>query len=188
MAPWGAKTAILGTNPIAFAAPLPGRPPLVIDLATSAVARGRILAAREAGQPIPEGWALDADGHPTTDPAAALRGSMAPLGGPKGAAIALLVEVMAACLTGMSLGPEASSLLDAEGPPPDLGQSLVAVDVERLSGGAFGARIARLALFYAEAGARFPGERRLAARARAEREGLTVPAPLLGKIREIAGT
>ncbi|WP_118132705.1 Ldh family oxidoreductase [Oceanicella sp. SM1341] len=189
MAPWGAKTPVFGTNPIAFAAPVEGAAPLVIDLATSQVARGKILAARESGTTIPEGWAIDADGNPTTDPVAALAGSVAPMGGAKGAALAMMVEVMAACLTGAALATEASSLFDGEGAPPDLGQVLIAIDAQALSGGAFASRMqALVASIEAAEGARLPGSRRLEARARAAREGLSLPRTLLDKIREIAGT
>src|SRR6267142_3687435 len=78
MAPWGGSKAAFGTNPIAFAAPLPGRPPVVVDLALSKIARGNILAAKQKGERIPEGWALDVAGRPTTDPDAALAGTMVP--------------------------------------------------------------------------------------------------------------
>lgn len=187
MAPAGASVALLGTNPVGFAAPMPGGPPLVIDFATSMVARGKILAAREAAKPIPEGWALDAAGRPTTDPVAALAGTVAPMGGAKGAALALMIEVMAAGLTGGRIGAEASSLLDAEGPPPDIGQVLIAIDAAAVSGGGFAERMAAIATAYAGAGARLPGTRRLQARERAAREGLGVDPVLLARIRELAG-
>lgn len=188
MAPWGSTTSLLGTNPIAFAAPMPSGPPLVIDLATSAVARGKILAARESGAAsIPEGWALGPDGRPTTDPATALAGTVAPAGGAKGAALALMVEVLSACLAGGSLGAEASSLFDDKGPAPDLAQTVIAMDPGTLSGGVFAARMTALAAAYAAAeGARLPGLRRLDNRARAEAEGVTVPASLLDRIHAIA--
>ena len=83
MAFHGGKRTRLGTNPLAFAAPLPGRAPLVIDMALSMVARGRIITARERGEPIPAGWAVDKNGSPTTDPEAALSGTLLPIGGPK---------------------------------------------------------------------------------------------------------
>lgn len=186
MAPWGGSRPLLGTNPLGFAAPMPGGAPLVIDFATSEAARGKIVAAKAAGRPIPAGWALDAEGRPTTDPAAALAGALLPAGGAKGAALALLVEVMAACLAGGSLGAEASSFLDAEGPPPDMGQVLIAIDAGAASGGGFAARMARLAALYAaEPGVRLPGLRRLAARERAAREGLRVAPALLRRIREL---
>ena len=91
MAPWGGDAPLFGTNPIAFAAPRPDAPPLVLDLSLSQVARGKVMAAANRGESIPEGWALDADGQPTTDPKAALAGSMLPAGNAKGAALALMV-------------------------------------------------------------------------------------------------
>ncbi|MEM8789026.1 MAG: Ldh family oxidoreductase [Pseudomonadota bacterium] len=186
LAPWGATVPVLGTNPIAFAAPMDGAP-LVIDMAVTTVARGKILAAREIGEPIPDGWAFGPDGQPTTDAATALQGTMAPIGDAKGAALALMVEVMSACLAGAALGAEASSLFDAEGPPPDLGQTVLAVDATALSGGAFATRMAALADIYAEIpGARFPGARRLGARAAAAADGLSVKSALVAKIEAIA--
>ncbi|SOH93749.1 (2R)-3-sulfolactate dehydrogenase (NADP+) [Monaibacterium marinum] len=184
MAPWGAKEPMLGTNPIAFAAPMQGAP-LVIDMATTTVARGKILAAREAGKDsIPEGWAFGPDGQPTTDPVTALAGTVAPMGGAKGAALALMVEVMSACLVGAAFGAEASSLFDAEGGAPNLGQLIIAIDPGPISGGAFEARVADLAALYDDMdGARLPGLRRLTARQIAQRDGVQIDATLLAKIR-----
>lgn len=187
IAPWGGRAPLLGTNPIAFAAPIPDGAPLVIDLALSRVARGRVLAAEKAGKPIPEGWAFDKQGNPTTDPAAALAGTMAPIGEAKGAALALMVEVMSAALLGAHFGLEASSFLDANGPPPNVGQSVIAIDPARVSGGAFDERMTTLAAaFAAEPGVRLPGSRRLQARAEAARDGLRIPAALLAEIRALA--
>lgn len=189
MAPWGGTAARLGTNPIGFAAPGPdGAPPLVIDLALSRQARGKVLAAKKKGEPIPEGWALDAEGRPTTDPDAALAGTMIPIGETKGAALALMVEVMAAGLTASALAFEASSFLDDKGPPPDVGQLLVAIDVEATSDGGFGDRMQALLDAYAEDGVHVPGSRRLANRALAAREGLRVAPALLAEIRALAGS
>ena len=175
ISPWGGKKAVFGTNPLAFAAPLPGRPPLVIDMAVSTVARATVLAAKQAGQPIPEGWALDADGRPTTDAAAGLAGTMAPLGGAKGAALALMVEVLGAALVGSQLSFDATSFLDAEGEPPETGQCMIAIDPAGLGHGGFGAAMTRLATeIEAQSGARLPGARRLAARAAAVDSGVEV--------------
>lgn len=188
MAFWGGRVARLGTNPIAFATPVPGGSPLVIDLALSVAARGRILAAAKQGQTIPPDWALDADGQPTTDPAAALAGTMAPLGGAKGAALALMVEIIAATLTGAHFGWEASSFLDAAGPPPDVGQVFLTIDPVAISAGAYPARMATLLLAMAdEDGVRLPGSRRIARRATATAEGLSVTPALLAELRELAG-
>jgi (2R)-3-sulfolactate dehydrogenase (NADP+) len=184
IAPWGGATPVFGTNPIAFACPLPGRPPVVIDLALSKVARGNILAAKQKGERIPQGWALDAAGRPTTDPDAALAGTMLPVGDAKGTALALMVELLAAGLTGAKFAAEASSFLDAEGPPPGTGQLIIAFDPAAFGGSLerFGALIAAIE---SQPGARLPGTRRLAARRKAAREGLLVSDALLREIEAL---
>lgn len=175
MAPWGGQVAIYGTNPIAFAAPVPGRDPIVIDLSLSKVARGQILSAQQKGRAIPQGWALDASGAATTNPASALAGTMVPMGDAKGTALALMVEVLAACLTGAVLSKDASPFLDARGPPPGAGQMLLAFDPGVFSGNVFADRMTALvAAIEAQAGARLPGARRFANRQRAVTDGLLV--------------
>jgi (2R)-3-sulfolactate dehydrogenase (NADP+) len=175
---------VFGTNPIAFACPLPGAAPIVVDLSLSKVARGNILAARQKGERIPEGWALDGAGAPTTDPEAALAGTMLPLGDAKGTALALMVELLAAGLTGANYAAEASSFLDAEGPPPGTGQLIIAFDPDAFAGGV--AHFGRLAaMIAAQPGARLPGARRLAARAKAQRDGLSVSDALLREIEAL---
>lgn len=187
MAFWGGRRPAMGTNPIAFAAPLPdGRAPLVIDLALSVAARGTIVAAERAGKTIPAGWAVDADGRPTTDPAQALAGALVPIGGAKGAALALMVEVLAGALTGGSFGWEATSMFDGEGGAPDMGHILLAFDPAPLAGAAFSARMMNLLqALEAEPGARLPGSRRLANRERAAHEGITLPATLQREIQAL---
>jgi (2R)-3-sulfolactate dehydrogenase (NADP+) len=176
MAPWGGRTPVFGTNPIAFAAPRDGHDPAVVDLALSKVARGPIAAAKQRGDGIPEGWALDSDGNPTTDAAKALSGTMIPLGDAKGAALALMVEVLAACLTGANLAFEASSFLDGEGAPPATGQLIVAIDPAAFGHARFGERMATLIdAIERQPGARLPGSRRYANRARAARDGIMIP-------------
>ncbi|HEX4260932.1 MAG TPA: Ldh family oxidoreductase [Acetobacteraceae bacterium] len=178
MAAAGGRRPMLGTNPIAAAFPAGGADPVVIDLALSAAARGRIVQARARGEAIPEGWALDAAGQPTTDPEAALAGSLLPFGGAKGAALALMVEALAAGLTGSAFAFAASSFLDAEGPPPATGQLLIAID-PAAGGGGLAHLDALFAAIAAEPGVRLPGRRRRAARRRAEAEGIDVPERLL---------
>jgi (2R)-3-sulfolactate dehydrogenase (NADP+) len=188
MAFWGGNTPMLGTNPLAFAAPLPEPhvAPLVIDLALSVVARGKIVAAQKAGQSIPSDWACGPDGQPTTDPATALAGTLTPLGGTKGGALALMVEILGAALTGSSFGWEASSFFDAQGSPPDMGHLLIALDPAKFSGGAFPARMQTLcAAMASEPGVRLPGSRRLESRERARRDGLLVDAELLAEIEAL---
>lgn len=183
---WGGSTPMMGTNPIAFAAPVGDGPPLVIDLALSRAARGRIMAAHKAGEPIPEGWALDGEGRPTTDPAAALEGSMVPIGEAKGAALVLVVEILSAALTGSHFGFEASSFFDDKGGAPGIGQLLLAIDPDRLSGGGFAERMVTiLGALDDEPGARRPGTRRLGSRARAQRDGVSLPAALDAEIRAL---
>jgi (2R)-3-sulfolactate dehydrogenase (NADP+) len=187
IAPWGGSVGVFGTNPIAFACPLPGRAPVVVDLSLSKVARGNILAAKQKGERIPEGWALDAAGQPTTDPDAALQGTMLPLGDAKGTALALMVELLAAGLTGANFAADASSFLDAKGPPPGTGQLILAFAPESFGGEGALAHFARLAeAIEAQPGARLPGSRRLALREKIAQAGLSVGDALLADIRALA--
>jgi len=188
IAPWGGRRALFGTSPVAFAAPQRAAPPLVVDMALSQVARGKILTAAQRGEPVPADWAVDADGRPTTDAQAALRGALQPIGGPKGAALALMVEMLAVALTGAQFGFEASSFFDAEGPAPGVGQLLLVADPGAFAGReAFLDRAAALTrMIEADAGARLPGTRRLALRAQARREGLVVDAQLVAQAQALA--
>jgi (2R)-3-sulfolactate dehydrogenase (NADP+) len=188
MAFWGGRKPMLGTNPIAFACPLRTGAPLVIDLALSVAARGKIMAAQKEGKAIPPDWALDADGNPTTDAGAALKGSILAIGGAKGGALALMVEILAAALTGGRFGWEASSVLDEHGPPPELGHAIVAIDADALSGGTFLERMdGLLKAMGEEPGVRLPGLRRLENRARAAKEGLVLTPALHAEIMTLAG-
>jgi (2R)-3-sulfolactate dehydrogenase (NADP+) len=185
MAPWGGSKPVFGTNPLAFACPLPGRAPLVIDLSLSKVARGNIMAAKQRSESIPEGWALDAQGRPTTDPAAALAGTMVPMGDAKGTALALMVELLAAGLTGSNFAAEASSYLDDKGGPPGTGQLIVAFDAAAFAGDAvvrFGVLAASIE---AQAGARLPGAKRLKAREKANAERVTISDALMKEIESL---
>ena len=185
MAPWGGSKPVVGTNPVAFACPLPGRAPLVIDLSLSKVARGNVAMAKQRGEKIPEGWALDEAGRPTTDPDAALRGTMVPMGDAKGIALALMVELLAAGLTGSNYAAEASSYLDAHGPPPGTGQLIVAFDPAALGGGAVARFGALAAAIEAQPGARLPGARRLKSREKAKAEGLSISDALMKEIEAV---
>lgn len=185
---WGSHRPALGTNPIAFAAPIAEAEALVIDLAMSVAARGKIVSAQRAGESIPDDWAFDENGQPTTDPDAALGGSMAPIGGAKGAALALMVEVLSAAVTASSFGFEASSLFDSAGDAPKLGHMLLALDPHRLSGGCFGERMATLVnAFEQTEGVRLPGTTRLLNRSRARQEGIQIAEALHTQIVELGG-
>jgi (2R)-3-sulfolactate dehydrogenase (NADP+) len=189
MTAWGGRRPVFGTNPIAFAAPRKNADPVIVDLALSEVARGKILAAAQRGEAIPEGWAKDAEGRPTTDAKAALKGTVFPAGGAKGAALALMVEVLSASLIGANHSFEASSLFDAEGPPPALGQFIIAIDPGAFAGAdVFADRLELLASAIEEdEGARLPGSRRAALRTAAARDGVEVSSDLVEQLSSQAG-
>ncbi len=183
----GGVQPMMGTNPLAFAAPVAQRAPLVIDMALAQVARGRIVAAQKQGVSIPADWALDKAGQPTTDPTAALSGSLVPAGGHKGAALALMVEILCGALAGGHYGWEASSFLDDRGPAPAVGQVLLAIDADSLSAGTFLERMTHLlAVMSEQEDVRVPGERRLANRARANSCGIEINAHLHATIVALA--
>jgi (2R)-3-sulfolactate dehydrogenase (NADP+) len=183
MAPAGGRIPVFGTNPIAFAVPRPDGPPLVLDQSASVVAKSELIVHQQRGQAIPLGWALDRDGQPTTDPAAGLAGSMLPSGGYKGAGQALIVELMAAWLTGSSLSLDASSFADNKGGSPRTGQCFLALDPGPLAGPGAAARLAQLlAAISGQPGARLPGARRAAARARTAAAGISIPAALHARL------
>jgi LDH2 family malate/lactate/ureidoglycolate dehydrogenase len=104
MAPWGGRRKTVGTNPWSIAAPAGRHEVMVMDIANTAVARGKVYLARQRGEPIPAGWAIDADGAPTTDPAAAIAGVILPMAGHKGYAISLMMDVLSGVLTGSAFG------------------------------------------------------------------------------------
>lgn len=186
IAPWGASQPVFGTNPIAFATPVADRPPLVIDLSLSKVARGKVMAAKKTGREIPANWALDVNGNPTTNAEAALKGTMVPIGEAKGTALALMVELLAAAFTGSAFSAEAGSFFDADGPAPRVGQTLIVIDPVAQSD--YGARVGLLLdMISAVEGARLPGERRREAIAAAEAHGLDVPAVFIMQARDLAG-
>ncbi len=186
MAPWGGKTPVFGTNPIAFAAPLPGEEPVVIDLALSKVARGKVMAARQQGAPIPADWAFDREGRPTTDAEEALAGTMIPAGDAKGAALALMVEILAAGLTGANYAFEASSLFDDKGAPPALGQTIIAINPAAMSAADTAQRLALLAgEITRDPNVRLPGRRGQSSRRLALTEGITVEAEVIAAIERL---
>jgi len=185
MTAWGGRRPLFGTNPVAFAAPRRNAFPVVVDLALSEVARGKILSAAQKGEAIPEGWAKDADGNPTTDAKAALKGTLEPAGGAKGAALAFMVEVLAASLVGANQSFEASSFFDGEGKPPAVGQFIIAIDPGAFAGSdAFADRMEKLAAAIDDgSGARLPGSRKPHLRAAAARDGVPVGDDLLAKLK-----
>lgn len=129
MAPWGGVDPYVGTNPYAFGVPAGEHEPIVLDMATSIVARGKIILAAERGEPIPEGWAIDKRGNPTTDAQEALRGSVLPFGGPKGYAISLMIDIVSGVLTGAGFGPRVNSLYDDFDEPQNVGAFFQLTDI-----------------------------------------------------------
>jgi LDH2 family malate/lactate/ureidoglycolate dehydrogenase len=193
VAPAGGSKPLYGTNPMAFAWPRAGHPPVVFDQASSASARGEIQLHLRDGTPIPGGWAIDAEGYPTTDPAAALAGAQLPFGGYKGAAIALMIELLAGALIGEVFSFEASALDNQDGGPPIGGELLIAIDPVRCVGD--GDRQRQLAhaeqLFahiLAQQGTRLPSDRRYAARQRTPTEGITILRALYEELQQLAGS
>ncbi|MCT9000123.1 Ldh family oxidoreductase [Chelativorans intermedius] len=185
MAPWGGRKALFGTNPIAFAAPVAGAEPVVVDVSLSKVARGKLMAARQKNMAIPEGWALDPEGNPTTDPAAGMAGTMVPLGDAKGTALALMVELLCAGLTGANFAYEQSSFFDDAGDPPGTGQALIAVDPLAFGPGATERFAEMVRMIDMQEGARVPGHRRREIAARVRERGVEVDTSLLHEIKAL---
>lgn len=179
VAPAGGNKPLLGTNPLAFGWPRPGKSPYVFDFATSVAARGEIELHRRAGKPLPEGWAIDAEGNPTTDPEAALAGAMLPFGGHKGSAISTMIELLAGVMIGDLVSPQVLDYLGTTTLAPQHGELVIAFSPEAFARGRAGDPLERAeALFDAIAGqgARLPSQRRYAARARSEVEGIALTA------------
>jgi (2R)-3-sulfolactate dehydrogenase (NADP+) len=184
---WGGRRPFYGTNPIAAAFPRRNAPPVVIDLSLTEVTRGKIMVYAKENRPLPPGWALDRDGNPTTDAKAALTGSLSPIGGAKGAALALMVEVLSAALTGAALSFENDSYFEP-GNRPRIGHAIIAIDPGALAGAeVFQARLEDLIrALLADGGARLPGARRHEAAARARASGIELPESLLAELRALA--
>jgi len=185
--PWGGSKPLFGTNPIAFSAPRANDAPMVIDMSLSKVARGKVMLANQQNEKIPEGWAIDAEGKPTTDPKKALTGAMLPIGDAKGSALALMVEVLAAGLTGSNFGFEASSFLDAEGDSPGVGQLIIAINPSFFSGESFTERTETIvAAILEQPSTRLPGDKRLEKRKAQEKsKTITISKELYEKIEQL---
>jgi LDH2 family malate/lactate/ureidoglycolate dehydrogenase len=177
VAPTGGNKPLLGTNPFAFGWPRENQPPYVFDFATSVAARGEIELHRRAGKPLPEGWAIDAEGNPTTNPEAALAGAMLPFGGHKGSAIGTMVELLAGIMIGDLTSPEVLDYLGTTTLAPFHGELIVAFSPEKFAAGRPGNPFARAEVLFEAIvgqGARLPSQRRFAARAKSEAEGVVL--------------
>lgn len=180
----GGKKAMFGTNPLAAAFPVANADPLVIDMSLSAVARGKLMVAAKKGETIPEGWALTIEGRPTTDPHEGLKGLMVPLGGDKGALLALMVELLVVGLSGSRFSYEADSFFEAQGNRPRIGQLLITIDPGLAGGNVFADRIHDfLKTLALDVGTRLPGQRRFQQRALSIKEGVLVSDSVLQEIQ-----
>ncbi len=177
VAPAGGIKPLYGTNPMAFAWPRENKPPIVFDQASSASARGEIQIHQRDGKPIPDGWAIDVNGNPTNDPAAGLAGAQLPFGGHKGAAIALMVELLAGALIGDVFSFEAAANDNNDGGPSCGGEFMIAIDPARCSTGTGSLAHAEqlFAQILSQDGTRLPSDRRYSARTRTPTEGITIP-------------
>lgn len=183
VAPAGGKQAVFGTNPMAFAVPRPGKPPMVFDQASSASARGEIMLAARDGHPVPEGSGLDQNGQPTTDPAAILKGVQLPFGGYKGGAIAMMVEILAACITGGDTSLEGEAAYTGHNGPSAAGHLVIAIDPSKFGNDRFLERVETMfQSMLADEDVRLPGDRRLVNRQQTPERGVHTPKALYDKV------
>jgi len=186
---WGGRKAFYGTNPIAAIFPRRNAAPIVVDLSLTEVVRGKIMLYAKEGKPIPLGWAVDRDGNPTTDPRAALTGSLTAIGGVKGATLALMVEVLCVALTGAAFSFENDSYFEPGG-KPRIGHAILAIDPDALAGAdSYFSRLEiMISKMLADEGVRLPGTRRQQAAARARAEGIDIPDALHQELKTLAGS
>ncbi len=195
IAPWGGRDTRLGNNPLGIGVPNPGGDPVILDMALSVAARAKIRALAAAGQPIPAGWATDAEGQPTTDAAAALQGFLLPVGGHKGYGLAVMVDLLAGVLSGAAYLTHVRAWDREPGVAQDLGHVFVLIDTARLGPAEWLRDRMRdfAAILHATPAAdpaspvMLPGEREMAALHRARRDGVSVPAGDLERLRGLAG-
>jgi LDH2 family malate/lactate/ureidoglycolate dehydrogenase len=184
--PWGARKAMLGTNPIAIAVPTAGEP-FMMDTATSLVSMGEIHDYASRGQAIPPDWALDADGNPTTDPDAAKKGAIAPFGQAKGYALGLAFELIVSSLSGAALGREVRGTLD-DTDVCNKGDVFIVIDGPRRDLQAYLEEIRSLPPAAGFSNVLIPGERGRACRARRLKEGIPVSDEVWVRLQALASS
>ncbi|QRP43469.1 Ldh family oxidoreductase [Amycolatopsis sp. FDAARGOS 1241] len=195
IAPWGGREARLGNNPLGIGVPAPGGDPVLLDIAMSVAARAKIRAAEAAGEPIPDTWATDRDGKPTTDPAAALEGFLQPLGGHKGYGLSVMVDLFAGVLSGAGYLTRISSWSVDPDRPQNLGHVFFLIDATKLvPGPQLGERMADFAdILHTTPPADpaqpvlLPGELELARYHRQLSDGVPVDDGVLARLSEFAG-
>lgn len=185
---WGGKRAFYGTNPIAAIFPRENAEPIVVDLSLTEVTRGKIMVYAKEGRPIPPGWAVDKDGNPTTDAKVALTGSLNAIGGVKGAALALMVEVLCVALTGAAFSFENDSYFEP-GNKPRIGHAILAIDPAALAGSdAYFTRLeVMITAMLRDEGVRLPGVRRQKLAAVARAQGLQIADAQVAELLALAG-
>jgi len=190
VAPSGGLAPLLGTNPFAFGWPRPGEDPFVFDFATSVAARGEVELHRRAGTPLPQGWAIDAEGRPTTEPQAALDGALLPFGGHKGSALSAMIELLAGAMIGDRMSKEALDFMGGPALLPRHGALILAFDPMRFAAGRGRDPLADAeVLIHAIQGqtGRLPSQRRYAARRRALERGVPLTAAEVEALRQAGG-
>jgi len=190
MAPAGGRKPLFGTNPMAFGWPRVGKPPVVFDQATAAMARGEVMIAARDGHELPSGVGVDGDGNPTTDPDAVLKGALLPFGGHKGSSIAMMIELLVAGLIGEAFSFEAAARDNNDGGPPQGGELMLAMDPGKF-GDADGWADHAEALFTemtSQEGVRLPADRRYTNREKSIRDGVMIPESLHATIKELSAT
>jgi LDH2 family malate/lactate/ureidoglycolate dehydrogenase len=193
MAPWGGRELLLSTNPISIAIPARNGP-VLLDMATTVAAYGKVKLAADRGEMMPEGWMIDAEGRPLLDPARADGGSLLPIGGPKGSGLSLMFGLLAGTLNGAALGRDVIDFNADASSPTNTGQAIVALDISCFADPAeFAGRVDSIRTEIRTSAprpgfdsVRLPGERSLAERERRRRVGIPVPQPLLRRLETIA--
>ena len=186
MVPPGMKKIFLGSNPIAFGAPAAGGPPVIVDMSTTHAAWGKILVARQEGKPIPLDWAVDADGKPTSDASRAV--GLAPTGAHKGYALAMMVEILCAHLTGVPFGLHVTKMYGELDKPRNLGHFMLAIDPARFTDAReFAAQVTRLIEMIHAENAMAPGEPERITAEKRERDGIPLGESTIAELNALAG-
>jgi LDH2 family malate/lactate/ureidoglycolate dehydrogenase len=194
MPPWGGIERLLGTNPIAFAIPAGHEIPFELDIATTVASHGTIKVTAQAGEQMPEGWVVDADGNPITDPNRADEGFLMPIGGYKGAGLNIMIGLLAGVMTGSAFGRDVVAFRDDHTTPTNTGQAMIAFRPDLFSPLAeyqqrVDAKLTELRTSKTLSGepVKLPGERSHANARRADESGIEVPDALRDKLNSLAG-
>jgi LDH2 family malate/lactate/ureidoglycolate dehydrogenase len=195
IAPWGGTSPMFGTNPLCITIPAKRRPHIVLDMAVSIVARGKIRAAAEKGEKIPKTWAIGPDGTPTDDPSEAIRGSLLPIGGPKGYGMAVVIDILSGFLSNAQYSTGIKSMFDLSG-PSGMGHLFLSIDVENfLSADMFKEKVDEYIKSIKDSPKKegvaeiyLPGELEHLSTVKKRKEGILLPKEVLKKLRALEKT